>query len=122
MDINKLLDETKKELGVDTDYKLAKALEMNNGRVRDYRSKKMRPDAYAATRIAIILNRDPIQLIAEIESETERNEKKRGFWERFLSHSRTAALSLVAGLIFTLGYGAGAASPDGLFARRRYFA
>lgn len=120
MNVNELLDQAKKALNVDSDYALAKAMEIDRGDIAHYRKGKMIPNVYAATRLAVVLDRDPIQLIAEIEAATEKNEKKRGFWQRFLSHSRTAAFCLAVALNCSAGWlAAGASAP---FGRRRYFA
>lgn len=46
MDISKVLDDAKSALNIDTDYKLAKALELPNGYITLWRQGSRIPDAY----------------------------------------------------------------------------
>jgi len=95
MDISKVLDDAKAELGIDSDYKLAKYLEISNGYIAEWRRGKRIPDAYACMRLADALKIDPIQLLAQIEAETEKNEARRNYWR---------ALSERVGRGVTLGF------------------
>lgn len=118
-----LLLECKIKLGVKSDYKLAKAIEINPARVSAYMSGKEQPDTFAAVRMALILNRDPAEIIAEIEIEKEKNEKKRQFWRDFLQHAKQAARRGMLALLFTASLLAAQANPEGrVFLKRRYFA
>lgn len=100
MDINAALDEIKRKKGLDSDYKLAKALELHAGLISDYRKGKRIPDAYAAARIALALELEPLEFLAEIEAATEKNETRRRFWQDFLSRRRQGACTLVLALLF----------------------
>lgn len=93
MDISKVLDDAKAELGIDTDYKLAKYLELSNGYIAEWRRGKRVPDAYACMRLADALKIDPIQLLAQIEAETEKNEARRNYW-RALSQKVGAGVTV----------------------------
>lgn len=107
-----LLLECKIKLGVKTDYKLAQALEMHRARVCAYMSNKEVPDAYACVRIALILERDPTEVIAEIEADTEKNTKRREFWADFAQHAKkTAKLGMLAALFMAFLLG-GTTSPE----------
>jgi hypothetical protein len=44
------------------------------GRVSDYMNRKRTPDAYTCVRMALILGRDPAEVIAEVKADTEKNE------------------------------------------------
>jgi transcriptional regulator with XRE-family HTH domain len=88
MDISKVLDDAKAELGIDSDYKLAKYLEISNGYIAEWRRGKRIPDAYACMRLADALKIDPIQLLAQIEAETEKNEAPPELLAGFVSESR----------------------------------
>lgn len=82
MDMAKVIDETKEKLGVESDYALAKQLEIPNPRISEYRSGKARPDAYACARFAEILGVDPFEMLAQVEAATEKNEARRTYWKR----------------------------------------
>lgn len=119
-----LLLECKIKLGVKTDYKLAQALKIHRGIVSDYMSGKRIPDAYACVQMALVLKRDPTEIIAIVESESEKNEKRRTFWLDFLLHAKQAARLGMLALIFTTSAlsGGNSLDPRSGFSRRRYFA
>lgn len=117
-----LLLECKIKLGVQTDYKLAQALQINRGIVSDYMSGKRTPDAYACVRIALILNRNPAEIIAIVEEESEKNAQRKSFWADFLSHAKQAAQVGMLLLIFTMGALQGVNHELGGFNRKRHFA
>jgi len=119
-----LLLECKVKLGIKTDYKLAQALKIDRGIVSGYMSGKRVPDAYACVQMALILKRDPAEIIAIVESESEKNEKRKAFWVDFLQHVRQASRHgmLVLVCILGLSIGANSVNPEGGFIRRRHFA
>lgn len=86
-----LLLECKIKLGIDTDYKLAKAMEIHSGLISNYMSGKRIPDAYACIRMSMILQRNPAEIIALVEAESEKNEKRKAFWVDFLARAKQAA-------------------------------
>jgi transcriptional regulator with XRE-family HTH domain len=120
-----LLLECKIKLGIQSDYKLAKAFEIHTGRIADYMSGKRTPDAYTCVRIALVLGKDPAEVIAEIEAETEKNETRKAFWLSFLARiSHTAKRGTLWGMFLilcVLGQIACAEKPSG-FSRRAKFA
>lgn len=85
MKARELLLECKIAAKISTDYALAKRLEIPTQRIADYMSGKRKPDVYASVKIALCLKRDPAEIIALIESETEKNEKRQEFWRNFLA-------------------------------------
>ena len=93
--INELLDEAKKKTGTQSDYKLAQVLELTTQNISEYRHGRVKPDAYACARIAAAINKDPMELIAEIEGETAKSQAKRDFWKSFRSFGRHATLGLL---------------------------
>ena len=117
-----LLLECKIKLGIETDYKLAQALEINRGIVSDYMNEKRTPDAYCAVRIAQILGRDPAEIIATIEADSEKNPKRREFWRDFLQRATQAARRGMLGLLFGLTLWGGLATAQGGFNRREKYA
>ena len=117
-----LLLECKIKLGGCTDYKLAQALEINRGIVSDYMNEKRTPDAYAAVRIAGILGRDPAEIIATIEADSEKNPKRREFWRDFLQRAKRAAQRGMLVLLCGLTLWGVQATAGGGFRRRGKFA
>ena len=118
-----LLLECKVKLGIQSDYKLAQALEMHSGLISDYMSGKRVPDEYACMRISLILQRNPAEIIAIVQGESEKNPKRKAFWLDFLVHAKQAAKLGMLSLIFIAGLNGGKnlGEPVG-FSRRRYFA
>ncbi|MHB0991635.1 MAG: hypothetical protein ACYC0M_10205 [Burkholderiales bacterium] len=96
MQVIDLLEKVKQKTGATTDYKLSKLLEISDARISDYRNGKRIPDAYACTRIALALEMEPMEIIAEIEAETEKNEQKRTFWRNFKLRSGKATVIILA--------------------------
>lgn len=123
-----LLLECKIKLGIQTDYKLAQALKINRGILSGYMKNKEEkgyrvPDAYACVRIALALRRDPAEIIAEIEAETEKNPERKAFWADFLLHVKKAGRFGMLALIFTTSLFAGLqTTAGGGFSRRAKFA
>jgi len=119
-----LLTDCKTALGVETDYKLAKAMEMHNGLISDYMAGKRVPDTYACLRMAEILNRAPLEVIALVEAARARNAQRREYWNGFLQRVAKRAVTVTLALVF--GFISVAALPlcgggtGGFFRSRRY--
>lgn len=111
-----LLEAARAELGNVTDYRLAKVLEIPRQRMSEYVKGTENADAYACVRLAIVLNRDPLEVIAQVEAASARSQVKREFWARFPSGLRRTALGVGLSAIFAtsaLGPRIGeAASPE----------
>lgn len=118
-----LLEQVRAKLGGATDYKIAQVLDLHTKYMTDY--KQGRPaDPYACAKIAEILDRDPLEVIAQVEAGAARSEKKRAFWQSFFSGlKRTAHVFALCGMFAfsTLGHVDGGAA-KGSFLRRRNFA
>jgi len=96
-----LLEQVRVKLGGATDYKIAQALDLHTKYLTDY--KQGRPaDTYACAKIAEILDRDPLEVIAQVEAEAARSEKKREYWRSFFSGLKRKAH--VVALCVTLGF------------------
>lgn len=85
MNYAELLDRAKAHLNLDTDYKLSKALQIDQGLISAYRTGKRAPDNYAIARFAQVLGMDPWTLLKEVERTTEKNPKRREFWDKAAS-------------------------------------
>ncbi len=118
-----LLLEYKIKLGIKTDYKLAQALELHRGDLGQYLSGKRTPDAYTCVRIALVLGKDPAEVIAEIELETDKNETRKAFWRTFLmrtSHTAKRVTLLGLSIVLCVSALAFAQNPSGFFRRAKY--
>jgi len=113
------LDAVKAELNLSSDYELAKALELSNAYIPGmyYRSRKIRNDL--AFKIAITLKLDPAMVIADLEEQRAKNEKRREFWRSFLSRAAygVAAIGCTLALILSATFGSAAAVHGGFFRR-----
>lgn len=112
-----LIEQVRKKMEGATDYKIAQALDLPRQRLSDFVKGSRAADAYACARMAEILERDPLEVIAQVEAGAARTEKKRQYWRSFFSGMRrnahVVALSVTCGF-FGLGQPGGtqAASPD----------
>jgi len=101
------LDATKTRLSIESDYALSKALEVTNGHICEVRSGKRHMPLDMAFRIAITLELDPAQVIADLEGQREKNAKRRGFWQSFSSRaaSTVAVLCCTLALLLSATFG-----------------
>jgi hypothetical protein len=110
------LDEAKKELNIESDYALAKALGIERTTISNYRAKRSRMDDYTCVQIAYVLRIDPMEVIAAANFEREKDEGRKAFWENFSQHRMVAgvALALLCGSTLWGGF-AENFSADGVF-------
>lgn len=94
MEQAELLDKCKVILGLESDYKLAKELDIPRMRISDYRLDKIKFDEYACFKIAEITRKSPTKVIARVLANNTKNERKRLFFQQFF---------MIAGLWITLG-------------------
>lgn len=92
-----LLDAAKERLSLKSDYALAKAAEVPKQRISNVRKGIERIPLHLAYWLAITLQLDPAQVVAELEADWEKNEKRAAFWRSFLSRA-----ALLAGVACTL--------------------
>lgn len=83
MDMNKLLDETKKAANIGSDYALAQFLDVDKRRISAIRKGIESPSLYARSKIARTLGIDEMKLTADIEAATEKNPIKKSYWEHW---------------------------------------
>jgi hypothetical protein len=94
-----LLEAVRVKLGGVTDYRMAITLGIPRPRIHEYVKGKAQADAYASTRIALELDRDPLEVIAEVEAEAARSPTVRSFWASFASgHLLTATGAAFLGM------------------------
>jgi len=120
MHANTLLDAAKDALKLASDYALAKRLGIPRNGIPEMRKGTRAIPLDVAYKLAIILDRDPGQLVAELEAERERNPQRAEFWRSFLSRAALLVATLACTLAWSFSNGAGAVQ-DGEFSgpRRR---
>lgn len=102
MRTSELLKDCKIKLKITSDYALAKALNLPTQRISEYMKGKRAPNTYALVKIAECLSLNPLELIAEFEGVTAKNETERQFWTDFLSRVRLPLKGFILALLCTL--------------------
>jgi transcriptional regulator with XRE-family HTH domain len=123
MRTSELLKDCKLKLGVTTDYALAKALNIDRARVADYMKGKRQPTTYALVKIAEILKLNPLELIAEYEELSAKNETEKSFWSDFRQRVKPPLKGFIMALLCTLSLLTGyvqAQNAGGVFRLRKY--
>jgi len=96
------LEESKKLLGISSDYALAKWLEVTDGAMSHYKTGRRTIDDYTAARIADALGINPMEIIAAANAERaerEKDEKRREYWRKVFASCAAACLLLAAGML-----------------------
>lgn len=93
------LDGAKDALGITSDYALARALSTTKQRISAYRNGTQVVSLEAAYRLAIALKLDPAEVVADLQSQSEKNPTRAAFWKSFCSRASIAAV-----LLCTLAY------------------
>lgn len=119
---NEYLDAAKAAMGITSDHALAKRLEVNSGNIAEIRHGKRGVSVEMAFRLAITLNLDPARVVADLESQREKNEKRKGFWSGFLSRAAMVAVVLTIMASSFSGMCENGAARLGGFRWRRNFA
>lgn len=94
MKTKELMLECKIKLKISSDYGIAKALDILPQRVSDYMKGTRKADEYACFKIAECLGRDPSQIIAEVNAESDT--KQGAYFRDFL---RRQSLPVLAALL-----------------------
>lgn len=112
-----LIEQVRTKMEGATDYKIAQVLDIPRNVMHYYVAGERAADAYACAKIAEMMERDPLEVIAQVEAEAARTEKKRQYWRSFFSGLKRAphVVAWCAILAFSgLGWpgGAQAANPE----------
>lgn len=91
---NEYFDAAKQRMGIASDYELAKRLDIGRNGLPEMRAGKRNVPLDVAFKLAITLELDPAAVVADLESQREKNEKRRSFWAGFLQ--RAAAVAALA--------------------------
>lgn len=117
-------DAAKARLNIESDYELAKRLEIPNANIPGMRSGVRHVPLDVAYKLAITLELDPAQVVADLESQREKNPKRQGFWQGFLSRAAMllAVVACTLALSFSATSGSVAGALGGALKRRPYLA
>lgn len=121
---NDYFDAAKERLNIDSDYALSKLIGASHKHIPAMRKGERAVPLDVAYKLTITLELDPALVVADLESQREKNEQRRAFWAGFISHARTAAVMLACmlALSFSGGLGSEQKARGGLFNRRVGFA
>lgn len=113
------LDAAKARLKITSDYELAKRFGHGNGPIAEMRKGNRNIPLDIAFRLAITLEMDPAQVVADLESQREKNPEKRSFWTGFISRAAMVigVMACTLALNFSGMQGNGAATHGGFFRR-----
>lgn len=89
-----LIEQVRQKMNGATDYRIAQVLDIPRNVMHYYISGDRAADAYACAKIAEVLDRDPLEVIAQVEAEAARTEKKRQYWRSFFSGLKRTAHAL----------------------------
>lgn len=99
------LDRAKEVMKIESDNALAKRLDSSRQNISSYRlgTASIPPDI--AFRLAIALSLDPATVLADLESQQEKNVKRREFWRSFLLRAAKVVAVLILAWSFTASSG-----------------
>ena len=78
------LDAAKTKTGIASDYELAKRLETAQTVLTSIRKGRRPLTPYLCAKIALALDLDPVAVIADVEGQTDKDEKRRAFWKSLI--------------------------------------
>jgi len=113
------LDAAKQRLNITSDYELAKRFNVGRAAVSEMRTGIRAVPLDVAFRLAITLEMDPAQVVADLESQREKNPERRNFWTGFISRAAMVigVMACTLALNFSGMQGNGAATHGGFIRR-----
>ena len=97
MEVMEIVERAKTKADLPSDYALAKAMGIERQVISQWRGGKRHPSNEEAVQLATLAGLDEMQVIAEIELRTAKNDKKKAFWQHYIeSRSITACLTMTA--------------------------
>lgn len=100
--VAELLDRAKNRAAIDTDYRLAKVLQINQSAIWNYRHGKNLPNEKVIDSLCALSGDDPDVIAAQIQSERSQDAAAKGLWLRIAHRLQAGALGA---LIFGAGFG-----------------
>lgn len=114
------LDAAKQRLSLSSDYELAKRMGEERSHVAAMRQGKRAVPVHLAYWLAITLELDPAEVVADLEAQREKNPKRAEFWRSFLLRARSIAAAILCtlALISSVGVGSEPGAAGGRIRRR----
>lgn len=103
--LDEILDEAKKASNAASDSDLARKMGISQPTMAHYRSRRSTPDAYALMQLQKILKKDARELLAIIEAERAKDEKRREYWQDVKKSFRTTSAATLATVALFLSIG-----------------
>lgn len=97
-----LLDQAKKRLGVESDYRLAKMLKLHLHTVLNYRHGRTFPDEKSCRALAAAAHVDGDVLIAQMNAMRASDEESRATWKRIAKRLEASTLTAIFAVVFAL--------------------
>ena len=119
MQANDLINAAKDRLKLASDYQIAKRLNLPRQSMPGIREGTRPLPLDVAYKLAIILELDPAQVVAELEAERERNPVRAEFWRSFLSRAALLVVTVACTLAWSFSNGHMAAQVAGFSGFRR---
>lgn len=82
MEPTEWLDQAKKKLLIESDYKLAKVLGITPSGISTIRKRNAGIDLYTASRLEDVLELERMTIIIDLEIQKEKNEEKKKYWKK----------------------------------------
>ena len=114
------LDAVKAQLNITSDYELGKRMGLPWKSIPAIRKETRAVPLDIAYKIAITLQLDPAQVVADLAEQREKNEQRREFWRGFLSRANTWVAVLVCTLALSFSAISGSAARPHFGSNRRY--
>lgn len=109
------LDAARRTLKLPSDYALAAKFEVDRREIGEIRRGRKPLSLYLCMKIAIVLHEDPATVIADIQSQTDKNPVRAQFWQSFLCAARRKAALCILVATYTVSSLIGLSAPGGPF-------
>lgn len=104
----------KARINVESDYEFGKRFGVSDKHLPEIKNGTRAVPLDVAFKLAIALEMDPAEVVADLASQREKNADRRGFWTSFISHARTASVLLVCMLAWSFSGISGADQKTGV--------
>lgn len=91
------LDEAKRKLHIESDYALSKRLGCNTSTISNYRAGRSRMDDVIAVKVAEILEKNPLELLASLNLERAKDDEVKLVWKGILEKISKGFNGLLSG-------------------------
>lgn len=88
----------KGRLNIESDYALAKRFGIPNANMPGMKNGSRRVPLDVAFKLAITLELDPAQVVADLEQQREKSSQRKAFWSGFISRAATLVVVLACTL------------------------